>query len=238
MGNSINLGDIAIDVVHKDIKNIHLSVYPPNGHVRISAPMRMDLDNIRLYALSKLEWIKKQQRKIQEQDRETKREFVDRESHYAWGERYLLQVIENKSSPTIILKPGKMTMQVRPGSSESRRRNILADWYRGQVRSVAAPIIEKWEARLGVKVHRLYVRQMKTKWGSCNPDRSNIRLNTELAKKPPECLEYIAVHEMMHLIERTHNSRFISLMDQFMPRWRICRDLLNQLPVRHEEWHY
>lgn len=238
MVTQIDLGEIAVDVVKKDIKNIHLGVYPPAGKVRISAPLRMDLDTIRVFAITKLGWIKSQQQKLREQERETPREYLDRESHYVWGRRHLLKVIEKDAAPAVELKHNKMILQIRPATSCERRQAILDAWYREKLRKAVPTLIEKWEPLMGVKVERFFVQKMKTRWGSCSPSSKGIRLNTELAKKPPECLEYIVVHEMAHLLEPTHNTRFISLMDQFMPKWRFYKDELNRLPVRHEDWVY
>lgn len=238
MNSRIQLGDIDVDVLHKDIKNIHLSVYPPTGTVRISAPLRMDLDTIRVFALSRLEWIRKQQKKLQEQERETPREYLDRESHYLWGKRYLLKVVEKDSAPSVNLKHSEMALQVRPGADAEKRGNVLNEWYRSQLKEAISPLVSKWEKKLGVTTVRIIVQKMKTKWGGCNPESGIIRLNLELAKKPPECLEYIVAHELAHLIEPTHNNRFIGLMDQYLPKWRFHRDELNRLPVRHENWSY
>lgn len=238
MSTTITLGNIVVDVVLKDIKNVHLSVYPPTGKVRISAPARMKVDTIRLFAISKLDWIKQQQQNLREQERETPREFVGRESHYVWGKRYLLDVIEKDAAPLVELKHRKMMLRIRPGSDEVKKQEILEEWYREQLKIAVPPLIAKWEPLLGVSVCGFIVRKMKTKWGSCSPSLKTIRLNTDLAKKPPECLEYITVHEMVHLLEPTHNHRFVTLMDQFMPRWRFCRETLNRLPVRHERWGY
>ena len=238
MGTQIKLGDIVLDVVKKDIKNIHLSVYPPLGRVRISAPLRMKTDTIRVFAISKLAWIKQQQRKLQQQERETPREYLDRESHYVWGKRYLLKVIEKDVPPGVILKPNQLVVRLRPKMPRSKKREVLDAFYREELRKAVPPLITKWERLMGVKVDRFFVQRMKTKWGSCNPNSDSIRLNAELAKKPRECLEYIVVHEMTHLSEPTHNQRFVRLMDQFMPKWRFLRDTLNSLPVRHETWDY
>jgi predicted metal-dependent hydrolase len=234
----IKLGDIAVDVVLKDIKNVHLSVYPPSGRVRISAPSRMNLDAIRVFAISKLSWIKQQQRKLQEQERETPREYLDRESHYIWGKRYLLSVCESHQAPAVELKHNRMLLLVRPGTNQVKRQAILEEWYREQLKNAVAPLIAKWEPLMSVKVDRLFVQRMKTKWGSCNPGARSIRFNTELAKKPRECLEYIVVHEMVHLLEPTHNASFFALMERFMPKWQFYRQVLNRLPVRHESWIY
>jgi predicted metal-dependent hydrolase len=238
MATQLQLGGIAVDVVLKDIKNVHLSVYPPAGRVRISAPSRMSLDSIRVFAISKLNWIKEQQKKLREQERETPREYLDRESHYVWGKRYLLSMIERDQAPTVALKHNRMTLTVRAGTDEEARETFVAHWYREQIKAAVPDLISKWEPILGVNVNRVFVQQMKTKWGSCNPRAHTIRLNTELAKKPKECLEYIVVHEMIHLLEPTHNEHFVALMDQLMPRWLFCRQKLNRLPVRHADWDY
>jgi len=238
MVTQIELGEIVLDVIKKDIQNIHLSVYPPAGKVRISAPLRMKTDTIRVYAISKLQWIKQQQRKLRAQERETPREYLDRESHYVWGKRYLLKVIEHDAAPAVELKYTKMLMRVRPGADEEAKQAVLDEWYRKQLKAAVSPLIEKWAPLMGVKVERFFVQRMKTKWGSCNAGSGSIRLNTELAKKPRECLEYIVVHELAHLLEPTHNQRFVALMNQFMPKWRFYKDELNQLPVRHETWNY
>lgn len=234
----INIGGISVDVEFKDIKNVHLSVYPPTGRVRISAPARMNLDTIRLYAIAKLNWIKKQQTKLQSQERETPREYLDRESHYLWGKRYLLKVIEADQVPSVELKHNQMVLTVRPEAVRERKEDVVAAWYREQLRIVMSPLIAKWEALISVKANRIFVQRMKTKWGSCNPRRRSIRLNSELAKKSPECLEYVIVHELVHLLEPTHNQRFVALIDKFMPQWRQFRDELNRQPLSHAEWEY
>ncbi|MFZ1640172.1 MAG: SprT family zinc-dependent metalloprotease [Candidatus Contendobacter sp.] len=238
MATRLQLGDIAVDVVLKDIKNVHLSVYPPLGQVRISAPRRMSLDTIRVFAISKLEWIKRQQRKLWEQERETPREYLDRESHYLWGTRYLLKVVEENAAPTVLLKPGTMILRVRPGISEEKKQAIVAEWYRQQIKLAATELIAKWEPILGVRVGRLFIQRMKTRWGGCNIDLQSIRLNTELAKKPKECLEYIIVHELAHLLERKHGDRFTALMDRHLPTWRTYREELNRAPLGYEQWPY
>ena len=238
MVTQIELGGIVLDVITKDIKNIHLSVYPPTGKVRLSAPARMNLDTIRLFAISKLGWIRQQQKKLREQERESQREYLDRESHYVWGRRVLLKLVEADGAPGVQLRHSKLLVHVRPGTDEAAREAVVANWYRQLLKTAVPPLIETWEPRLNVTVSGFFVQQMKTKWGSCNPSSGTIRLNTELAKKPKECVEYIVVHEMIHLIEPTHGPRFIALMDRFMPAWRETRELLNRLPARHERWNY
>jgi predicted metal-dependent hydrolase len=238
MGTRLQLGKIGVDVVRKNIKNVHLSVHPPTGRVRIAAPARMSLDTVRVFAIAKLSWIKSQQQKLREQERESPREYLDRESHYVWGKRYLLKVIEVNEPPSIELSHSRMIMRVRPGTDAAKRRSLLDTWYREQLREAAPRVIEKWQRLMGVKVERHFIQRMKTKWGSCNQHSRSIRLNTDLARKPRECLEYIVVHEMAHLLERTHNDRFVALMDRFMPKWHFRRELLNSLPLRHENWGY
>ena len=238
MTTQIQLGEITVEVEHKDIKNLHLSVYPPTGHVRIAAPLRMELDTIRIFAITKLGWIKSQQKKLREQMRETPREYLDRESHYLWGQRYLLAVIEIDQPPQIQIQHRTIWLQVRPGTGEEKKQEIVESWYRDQLRQAVPPLIAHWEPVMGVKVGKVYVQRMKTRWGSCNPTNGSIRLNSELAKKPRECLEYLMVHEMVHLMEPTHNQHFIALMDHFMPSWQTCREILNRLPVAHECWKY
>jgi predicted metal-dependent hydrolase len=238
MVTELRLGEIAVDVVLKDIKNVHLGVYPPTGRVRISAPKRMSLDTIRVFAISKLGWIKQQQKKLRSQERETPREYLDRESHYVWGRRYLLKLVEGHGIPKVELKHRKMILRVPPGTSDETKHATLARWYREQIKAAAPALIAKWGPIVAVKVERVFVQKMKTKWGSCNPSKRNIRLNTDLAKKPRECLEYIVVHEMVHILEPTHSKRFVALIDRLMPQWRGRRDELNRLPVCHEKWSY
>jgi len=238
MDSQLHLGDLAVRVVRKEIRNVHLSVHPPTGRVTISAPTRMSNDTLRVFALSKLGWIRRQQSKLFEQEREAPREFLDRESHFVWGRRYLLTVSESDQPPSLSLSHNRMFMRVRPQTDAARKQAFIDDWYREQIRKVAPPLIAKWERLIDVKVERFFVQRMKTKWGSCNPRAKTIRLNTDLAKKPRECLEYLIVHELVHLLEPTHNARFVALMNQFMPKWEHHRETLNQLPVRHEVWSY
>jgi len=238
MGSQIKLGDIPVDVVLKAIKNVHLSVHPPTGRVRIAAPKRMSIDTIRVFAISKLDWIKQQQTKLREQERETPREYVDRESHDVWGKRYLLTVSESDQPPSVELKHSRMVLRMRPGTDEHRRQALMEAWYREQIKQAVPLLLARWQPLMGVKVERFFVQRMKTKWGSCNHKARTIRLNTELAKKPAECLEYIVVHELVHLLEPTHNARFVALMDRFMPKWQFHRQVLNRLPVRREMWSY
>ena len=235
---NIRLNNIDVEVIQKDIKNVHLSVYPPTGHVKVSAPDSMAIETIRVYVISKLGWIKKQQEKLRAQVRETPRECIDWESHCFNGKRFLLTLVERDAAPQVSLSHSKIMLQVRPGSDEVKKRSVLDEWYRQQLKEKVSILISQWEKKMKVSVAKYTVRKMKTKWGSCTPESRTIRINLELAKKPPECLEYIIVHELVHLIEPTHNNRFIGLMDQYLPKWKFYREDLNKLPVRHEKWSY
>ena len=238
MVSQLLLGDIAVDVVLKDIKNVHLSVYPPTGRVRIAAPRHMSLDTIRIFAISKLGWIKKHQETLAAQERTPAREYVDRESHWVWGKRYLMTVVESDQPPSVELKHKEMVLRVRPGTDDNKRHAVIEDWSRQQIRLALPPLMARWQQVVGVTVERFYIQRMKTRWGSCNEAARTIRLNTELAKKPPECLEYILVHELVHLLERRHNERFVGLMNRFLPQWPVLRDELNRAPLAHENWRY
>ena len=231
MQSTVKIGEIAVDVIRKKIKNIHLSVHPPSGRVTISAPSRLSLDHVRLFAISKVGWIRQQQKKLTSQKRESPREYLNRESHYVWGERYLLKIVHSDRSPFVELSHRKMILRIREGWSQSQKKEFIELWYRQQMKETLPLIIKKWEPRMKVKVNRFFVQKMKTQWGSCNSHSQNIRLNTELAKKPRELLEYVIVHEMAHLLEPSHGPRFIAHMDCFMPQWRSYREELNQLPL-------
>lgn len=234
MTTKLNLGEFVLEVERKSIKHLHLSVYPPDGRIRIAAPERMALDAIRLFAITRLPWIRRQRKKMQVQPREAPREYLQRESHYVWGRRYLLAITEHDAPPIVELRSRKLQLSIRPGTSADRRGEILQEWYRGLVREAVEPLLAKWEPLLKVRVSKVFVQRMRTKWGSCNSMARHIRLNTELARKPLDCLEYILVHEMAHIRYPTHGARFIALMDQVLPQWRDVRDSLNQLPLRSE----
>lgn len=235
---TIELGDICINVIHKDIKNIHLSVHPPCGRVTISAPLRMDPETLRLFSISKLGWIRKQQIKIRNQKREAPREYVTRESHYYLGQRYLLKVVEQNTAPKVILKHGTIELYIRKGASIKKREEVLQGWYRQQLRELMTQYIAKLEKKMNVKVAEICIRTMKTRWGTCNPKAKRIWLNTELAKKSIESIEYVIIHEMVHLLERSHNKKFIAYMNKFSPNWKHLREELNRSALGHVEWSY
>lgn len=236
MTESIQLGELTIEVTRKAVKNVHLSVHPPAGHVTLVAPTSTRLEVARAYAISKLGWIRDQQEKLQAQARETPRQFVERESHYLWGRRYLLSVVEQETKPGVELDHRRITLTIRPGSSPEKREEVMHDWHRALLHQTIPALIEKWQPVLGVAVSAYFLQRMKTKWGGCNHRAGTIRLNTELVKKPKDLLEYVVVHEMLHLIEPTHSSRFIDLLDKHYPNWREARAELNELPLAAETW--
>ena len=236
MIETIRLGDIAIAMTRKDIKHVHLSVHPPRGRVSLVAPTGTRLEVARAYAISKLGWIRDQQAKLRIQARETPRRFVTRESHFLWGRRYLLSVVEEDRKPSVRLDHRKLTLTVRPGSAKAKREEVMHEWHKRLLHQAVPVLIKKWEAKLGVAVCGYFLQRMKTKWGGCNTRAGTIRLNTELVKKPKDLLEYVVVHEMTHLVEPTHSERFISLMTQHYPAWRIARAELNELPLTAEVW--
>ena len=236
MTETIQLGDITIEVTRKDIKHAHLSVHPPNGRITLVAPKETRLEVARAYAASKLGWIRDQQAKIRGQARETPREFVERESHYLWGRRYLLSVREEDVKPFVKISHRNITLTVRPGSTREKRESVMQDWHRSLLHEVVPGLIRTWEARLGVNVAGYFIQRMKTKWGGCNHRERNIRLNTELVKKPKDLLEYVVVHEMIHLIEPTHSARFMAMLAEYYPSWQAARMELNDLPLGAEQW--
>jgi predicted metal-dependent hydrolase len=236
MTETIRIGEIPITVTLKEVRNVHLSVHPPDGHVTLVAPASTRLDVARAYAISKLGWIRKQQQTLASQARETPRQFIGRESHYLWGRRYLLTVVYQETKPSVILDHKRITLTVRPGSNTEARARVFHAWHRSLLHAVIPPFIQKWETKLGVKVSNYYLQRMKTKWGSCNPSARHIRLNTELVKKPKDLLEYVIVHEMAHLREPTHSDCFVRLLDQHYPNWREARAELNELPLAAEGW--
>jgi len=236
---SIIVAGIKVEVVRKDIKNLHLGVYPPQGRVRVAAPLVLSDEAVRLAVIDKLAWIKRHKVKFEEQPRQSKRQMVNGESHYYLGRRYRLQVHEQNGPARVALRGmTKLEIFVRPVMSIEQREAVLLRWYRQQLKRLIPPMLEKWQPILDVQVDDWGVRKMKTKWGSCNPAEQRIWVNLELAKKNVHCLEYIVVHEMVHMLERHHNERFMSLMDQFMPQWRVYREELKQGPLGHENWDY
>jgi predicted metal-dependent hydrolase len=238
--HTITINNITIVVDRKDIKNIHLSVNPPDGNVKIASPFRVDDEAIRLFALSKLAWIKKQKNKFENQERQSAREFVLGESHYFKGKRYLLNIITTETFKPIRIKTSNkyLDLYVKKESTTEYKKNVIVEWYRKELKKEIPELLDKWQKKIGVEINGWQVRQMKNKWGSCDIENKTIRLNLEIVKKPIICLEYIIVHELVHLLERQHNDRFIELMNKYLPNWRLLRDELNRFPISHGEWDY
>jgi len=224
-------------VVRKPIKNLHLSILPPDGKVRVSSPLYMKDDAIRTLIATRIPWIHKQKAKFEAQERQTKREYISGESHYFLGKRYRLEVVHENISPRVSLKNKKMIMlQVPPNSTLSRREQTLLDWYRSELRLISGELLEAWQQRIGVSVESWGIKRMKTRWGTCNQKARRIWLNLELAKKPLASIEYVVVHELVHLIEKKHNDRFVNLMTSHLPKWRSSKEELNRFMLAHETW--
>ena len=237
--HQIEVRGIPVEVVRKDIKNLHLGVYPPNGRVRVAAPLRLDDEAVRLAIISRLEWIRRQQNGFHQQDRQSTREMITGESHYVQGRHYRLNVVEHDSAPSVYFPNNRtLELRIRPGTSRDKREAVLNRWYRQQLRDQIPQLIAKWEPKIDVTVVQWGIKRMKTRWGTCNVVAKRIWINLELAKKPPECLEYIVVHEMVHIHERYHNKRFKELMDRLMPKWRVLREELKRTPLANEVWGY
>lgn len=235
----IAVNGIGVEVVRKDIKNLHLGVYPPSGRVRVAAPLVVSDEAVRLAVIDKLGWIKRQRAQFARQPRQSEREMVNGESHYFLGRRYLLRVHEQDGPAHVALRGvASMHLFVRPGASVERREAVLLDWHRASLRVAIADLLAHWQPKLSVHVTNWGIKKMKTKWGSCNVGARRIWLNLELAKKPVQCLEYIVVHELVHLLERNHTERFTALMDRYLPDWRARREVLNGSPLGHESWGY
>ena len=236
MTENIQLGEITIQVIRKDIKNVHLSVHPPDGRVRLVAPSETRLEVARAYAISRLGWIRQQQEKLRKQARETPRKYIERESHYLWGRRYLLTIDHAEAKPCVTLDHKRITLTVRPHSNDTKRAEVIHEWHKSLLHEVIPSIIKKWQPKLKVHVSSYFLQRMKTKWGSCNHRAGHIRLNTELVKKPKDLLEYVIVHEMAHLLEPNHSERFVTILDKHYPTWREARAELNDLPLSAETW--
>ncbi len=237
MAETIQLGQIVIAVKRKDIKHVYLSVHPPSGRVTLVAPKDTRPEVARAYAISRLGWIRNQQYRFRDQARESRRQYLERESHYLWGRRYLLSVREEDAKPSIKLGHRRITLTVRPGAGRTKREAVMHEWHKSLLHKAVPELIRKWELRLGVKVAGYFLQRMKTKWGGCNHRTRNIRLNTELVKKPKDLLEYVVIHEMVHLIAPTHSEQFLALIGRHYPSWREARAELNELPLGAAVWN-
>lgn len=237
--HSFDVRGTRIEVVRKDIKNLHVGVYPPSGRVRVAAPRHLDDSAVRLAVVTRMGWIRRQRASFERQERQSQREYVTGESHYFEGRRYRLSVVERDAPPEVRLTGSKsMKLYVRPGTSRERREAIMHAWYRERLREKFASLLAKWEPRVGVQVAELRIRRMRTRWGTCNAPAKRIWLNLELAKKPLACLEYILVHEMVHFVVRHHNDDFRAMMTRLLPTWQQTRKELNRAPLAHEDWTY
>lgn len=236
MSETIQVGELSIRVTKKAIKHVHLSVHPPDGRVTLTVPSATRLDVARAYAVSRLGWIRRHQATLKNQARETPRRFIERESHYLWGRRHLMTVVRRETKPFVALDHKRITLTVRPGGDASKRAEVMHEWHKSLLHEAVSALIKKWEPKLKVKVNGYFLQRMKTKWGSCNHRAGHIRLNTELVKKPKDLLEYVIIHEMIHLLEPTHSDRFIAILQKHYPTWREARAELNELPLTAEVW--
>jgi predicted metal-dependent hydrolase len=232
----MTVSGLRVSVVRKAIRNLHLGVYPPDGRIRVAAPLTVSDAAVRVAVIGKLPWIKRQRASFERQARESQREMVSGESHYYRGRRYRLQVVESDTQPRVELRGDTLVVHVCPQWTTEDRERLLQRWYRDRLRDLVPRLLHKWQGALGVTVRQWGIKRMKTKWGSCNPKARRIWLNTELAKKPSSCLEYVVVHELAHVLERTHSDRFVALMDRAMPSWRSRRAELNRQPLGHATW--
>ncbi|WP_338762047.1 SprT family zinc-dependent metalloprotease [Bernardetia sp. ABR2-2B] len=228
--NTLQIAEnLNIDVIRKSIKNVHLSVHPPEGRIRLAAPLSVSDDTLRLFVVSKIGWIRRQQRSFQKQERQSEREYKEKESHYFQGHRYLLRITEKDKNPKVTLKSKThLDLQIRPNSTQEQKDKVMSDWYRSELKKHIPSLIEKWETKMGVKCNDWRIKQMKTKWGTCTIEEKRIWLNLELAKKPLHCLEYVIVHELTHLLERHHNERFYAYMNHHLPQWKEIKKELNE----------
>jgi predicted metal-dependent hydrolase len=236
-GHQITVGGLDVEVVRKPIKNLHLGVYPPNGRIRVAAPVGVSDEAVRLAVVTRMGWIKRQQSKFVTQPRQTERSYVSGESHFFFGQRYRLNVIYGAPAGRVCVRNSRtLDMNVRTGSETATRERVFLNWYRSEMRTRAAPLIAAWAEAFEIDPPQWGIKKMKTKWGTCNIEAHRVWLNLELVKKPPQCLEYVIVHELAHFFERNHSDRFVALLDQKMPQWRLIRDELNAAPLAHEEW--
>lgn len=234
----VTFGELTVDLQRKKIKNLHISVLPPDGRVRVSAPISLSDTAIRMAVVRRLVWIRQQQAQFQAQPRQSEREMCSGETHYLWGRGYRLDVVLVDRTAEVKLNGGWIRMKVPPYYDTVQRETVLNQWYRGILKQRLPKLMAKWQTEMKVEASFVGIKRMKTKWGSCNPQSSRIWINLELVKKPPECLEFIVVHELVHLQERKHNERFIGLMNMYLPNWREHRAKLNKMPLAYNHWGY
>ncbi len=226
-------------MVRKPIKNLHLSILPPDGKIRVTSPLQMKDDAIRTLIATRIPWIRKQKATFEAQERQTPRKYVSGESHYFFGKRYRLEVVyEDKPSRVIVKGKSKIILQLRVNSTGEKREEVMMGWHRKELGIVADEMILKWQEKIGVQVGIWRIKKMKTRWGTCNQKARRICLNLELAQKPIACIEYVIVHELLHLIEKKHNKRFTDLITKHLPKWRSAKEELNGFILSHEKWNY
>lgn len=235
--HQITVSGLDVEIIRKNIKNLHLGVYPPAGRIRVAAPLRISNEAVRLAIIGKLSWIRRQQAKFERQSRQSAREMISGESHYFAGQRYRLRVCVAKGPAGVAISNSSIIeLHVRPGASVAARQKVLTGWYRQYLKHVIPPLLDKWQKRLGVNVSAYGIKKMKTKWGTCNAEAGRIWINLELAKKSVDCLEYVVLHELVHLTVRRHDDQFIRIMDNCLPRWKTLRAELNGMPLAYEVW--
>jgi predicted metal-dependent hydrolase len=235
----LKVGLVEALIVRKAIKNVHLSVLPPEGKVRVTAPVAMNDDAIRILLATRLGWINRQQTKFRDQQRQTSREYVSGESHYLFGKRYRLEVRYDDAPPRVEAKSnGKLFLYVRPNATQAKRHEVVTEWYRSELHQLLEDLISRWQDKIGVRPSVWTIKRMRTRWGTCNKDKKRILLNLELVKKPVACIEYVVVHELIHLIEKKHNDRFVQLLTKHLPKWKSQKQELNRFILSHEEWKY
>jgi predicted metal-dependent hydrolase len=235
--HKLQVADYEIDVVRKDIKNLHLSVHPPTGRIRIATPLRINDNAVRMYALTKLSWIKKHIKKHESQSRETRRDYVYRETHYFQGRPFLLNIVPHSGTPFVVLDSHhQLHLHVKKNATREQKEKAMNIWYRSELKKIVPGIINKWEEKMDLKVEAYSIIKMIRRWGTCSIEKRTIRLNLELAKKPVNCLEYVIVHEMVHFLERRHNDNFVAHLDKYLPTWRMRRDELNEAMLGYVDW--
>lgn len=231
------VSNLMVDTIKKDIKNMHLGVYPPNGRIRVAAPLKTSDEAIRFFVISRMPWIRKQQLKFLKQERETQREFVTGESHYFLGKRYRLNIIHTDGRPkTELRRTTFIDLAIRPDMTSEQREMIFEKFYRSELRKLVPGLLERWQKKVGVQAKEVCIKKMKTRWGTCISKERRIWLNLELAKKPLHCIDYVFVHELVHLIEKNHSERFMQLLESALPNWRSSREELNNGALGYSTW--
>lgn len=227
------IGGTPVEVCWKAIKNLHVGVYPPEGQVRVAAPLSVSLDAVKLAVLTRMDWVRRKQAQFLAQERQTHRQYISGETHFVFGKPLRLDVVqwEKKVHRIELVGSDRLRISGPTSATPEDRRRWLESWYKARLREQVAPRLSHWSSRLGVAPETWGIRTMKTKWGSCNPDKKILWLNLELAKKPARATDYVLLHELAHLISPRHDDRFVQVLDENMPKWRSLRDELNRYPL-------